>query len=442
MSITVGMKAEKTNTLSGAVIVAFSGGCDSLAMLYLLSKSPKITKLKAVYVNHNLRSNNELFKEIELNKSNCKKLSIPLQIVEIPKGKIYEIAKERGNGIEEAARKVRYDSLERIREKENFDWIATAHNRNDQDETILMRLKKGSPFSSLVGIRKINGKIIRPVLDFHRKDLETILNTAGLTWSEDSTNSELDFTRNKIRNLVIPELKKILPNYSNILACIRQKAVIDSQKVEKIKNPSLTANYLELSHWQKIQLLFRLWNKKMDCELSQNNCNRIIKAIDEKNSMNIAVSGAIVMVLKDKILIEKQKDIDTEQKKYPININTQFTKINLWNNLILSYGTQVKMRDELDIYLDSKELVPPVIVRTANSGDYIKLKDGTKKVTKLLQDMKVPSPLRCCVPVLEDAEGIVGVFARCVGGKDRISIKFRTTLAPTSLTVYIIEKGI
>jgi tRNA(Ile)-lysidine synthase len=124
------------------VIVAFSGGVDSLALLILLKEVIKKENLVAVYVNHRLRSEQELLKEELLNKKNCSFLEIPLRIVYLEKGEVEKISKQRGNGIEEAARYLRYKHLEKIRVKLNFDYIAT--NIRDCEQSNLFYQRKFS----------------------------------------------------------------------------------------------------------------------------------------------------------------------------------------------------------------------------------------------------------------------------------------------------------
>ena len=145
------------------VTVAFSGGYDSLCLLILLKKH--LTTVSALYVNHNLRPEEELARELEINRDNCARLDVPLEIVTLKRGEIERIARERGITIEAAARDARY------RVFENRGIIATAHNRNDQVETVMMKLLSGGTLLSLAG------RYLAPVYGFSalRTKLRTLL---------------------------------------------------------------------------------------------------------------------------------------------------------------------------------------------------------------------------------------------------------------------------
>ena len=137
----------------GKLLIAFSGGSDSLFLLSVLSEAAG-DRTEAVYVNHHLRPETELREEIELNIRNAERLNIPLTIINVPEGEITKLAKEKDCGVEAAAREVRYSILREKADNEHFDWILTAHHREDQAETVLMRILSGSPFTSYQGIRR------------------------------------------------------------------------------------------------------------------------------------------------------------------------------------------------------------------------------------------------------------------------------------------------
>lgn len=173
----------------GKLLLAFSGGSDSLFLLSILSLlAPERTE--AVYVNHSLRPREELDREIALNKNNAGKLGIPLSVFTIPKGSINSLSTEKNCGIEAAARELRYKILLEKARKDGFDWILTAHHREDQAETVLMRILSGSPFTSYQGIARADGMLFRPLLSVAKKDIMAYLEKSGLEWSEDSTNSD------------------------------------------------------------------------------------------------------------------------------------------------------------------------------------------------------------------------------------------------------------
>ena len=203
------------------IYIAFSGGSDSLALLSILSKIMTTPPI-AVYVDHNIRSREELDKEIKKNKENCEKLGCYLIIHTLKQGEVEELCLRDKITTEAAARALRYsffDSLDGL--------VATAHNYDDQVESIFMRLLTGSTFQSLQGIRKRRGKYIRPLLEISKKDIEKYCKDNLLSFSFDSTNSTLFCLRNRVRHLIIPtlnsEIKQTLVNISNNVSSFLDK---------------------------------------------------------------------------------------------------------------------------------------------------------------------------------------------------------------------------
>lgn len=127
-------------------------------------------------------------------------------------------AREKGLGLEEAARDLRYAFLEKTAEDGGFDWIATAHNADDNTETVLFNLARGTGPNGLCGIPPQRGRIIRPLLKLTRAEIEEILAVRGTPHVEDSTNGSDDYSRNRIRHAVVPELRKINPAFSEAVA--------------------------------------------------------------------------------------------------------------------------------------------------------------------------------------------------------------------------------
>ena len=199
-----------------SVVVAFSGGADSLALLVLLSRFLPSGQLVAVYVNHRLRSEEELAAEERLNETNCRTLGIPLRIVRLGRDQVSKLAAERDKGIEEAARTLRYEALQRVREELGFSLIATAHTADDQAETMLMRMLQGSSAAGLRGIARRNGHVVRPILSFTRAGVLAWCES-GLDCSEDSSNAQLHFLRNRIRSQVVPSIAQVFPGYREAL---------------------------------------------------------------------------------------------------------------------------------------------------------------------------------------------------------------------------------
>jgi tRNA(Ile)-lysidine synthase len=205
-----------TPNLEKKFICAFSGGPDSTALLALLTNILPPERLLAAHLNHNIRpqSRTESQKAAEI----AAHLKVPFFLGE---AEALALAKNRGRGLEEAARKARYDFLTQTAKTWGGDYIATGHQANDQAETILLKIFRGGGPSSLVGIRPQKGQIIRPLLGFAREDLLAYLNYRNLPFVLDPSNEDPSFRRNHLRLTVWPELLK---HNSALLAALGRAA--------------------------------------------------------------------------------------------------------------------------------------------------------------------------------------------------------------------------
>jgi len=188
------------------VVIALSGGPDSVALLHVLfSLQQELNiSLYALHVNHMLRNEESEGDEAYV-AGLCSQLGIPLKICRIDVG---SVAREKGLSLEEAGREIRYCELYKHADDIGANRIAVAHNRNDQAETVLMNIIRGTGLKGLAGIDYIRGKIIRPLLGIDRKEIEEYCSENGLIPRIDSTNLRNDFTRNKIRLDLIPFINK------------------------------------------------------------------------------------------------------------------------------------------------------------------------------------------------------------------------------------------
>lgn len=199
------------------VLVALSGGADSVALLLVLHNLGY--KCQAIHCNFHLRGE-ESNRDEEFVTSLCKILGITLDIVHFD---TTEYAKSHGISIEMAARELRYDAFEKQRKLIDAQAIAVAHHRDDSAETLLLNLVRGTGIRGLRGIQPKNGYIIRPLLCVGREDIIDYLKWRGQDFITDSTNLTSDYTRNKIRLEVIPKLAEINPSIKESLAGTAQR---------------------------------------------------------------------------------------------------------------------------------------------------------------------------------------------------------------------------
>ena len=188
------------------VLCAVSGGADSVCLLSLLRRESDITVLCAHY-NHHLRGE-ESHRDESFVRELCARWHIPCRI---GGGDVAAYARENKLGIEEAARERRYDFLRRTAEELQADFIATAHTMNDNAETVLLNMARGTGLAGLGGIPPKRGNILRPLLGVTRQQVEDYLRRENIPWVTDSTNEEDDYARNRVRHHLLPELETIHP---------------------------------------------------------------------------------------------------------------------------------------------------------------------------------------------------------------------------------------
>ncbi len=188
------------------IVIGVSGGPDSICLLHVLYdlKEKLGIEIVVAHVNHMLRDVADL--ETEYVQNFCKILGIECYV---KKADILEISKTQKKGTEEVGRQVRYDFFDEVAKKTNSNKIATAHNSNDRAETVILNILRGSGLCGLKGIEPIrNNKYIRPLINTDRQNIEKYCNDNKLEPKYDKTNGENIYTRNKVRNTVIPYIKK------------------------------------------------------------------------------------------------------------------------------------------------------------------------------------------------------------------------------------------
>ena len=193
------------------VYAAVSGGADSVCLLFLLHaySARRNFSLRVVHVEHGIRGRESLEDE-RFVRGLCDELALPLLSfpVDAPR-----CAEENGLSLEEAARKLRYEAFERLdpadtaRREGGRVRVALAHHREDQAETVLLNLVRGTGLRGLGGMQPVRGRYIRPLLDEERSGIEDYLRQNELTWREDSTNEDVRYTRNLIRHRILPVLR-------------------------------------------------------------------------------------------------------------------------------------------------------------------------------------------------------------------------------------------
>ena len=212
------------------IVIGVSGGPDSICLLHVLNelKNELNFKIYVAHINHMIRK--EADEETEYVKEFCENLGIECYIKRID---VVEIANNLKRGTEETGRQIRYEFFKEVLEKTTSNKIATAHNNNDKVETILMNILRGSGLSGLKGIEAIrDNKYIRPLIETSREEIEEYCKVNNLNPRIDKSNNENIYTRNKVRNVVIPYIKQEFN--SNILKTIRKNQNLLGKFVQNV----------------------------------------------------------------------------------------------------------------------------------------------------------------------------------------------------------------
>lgn len=219
-----------------SIVVGVSGGPDSMTLLSILLKLKEEFNLKiyVAHVNHMLREN--AIKDEEYVKEFCEKNNIEMFI---KKANISEIAKKEKIGLEEAGRNIRYNFFEEVLKNTKSNKIAIAHNLNDKAETIIMNTLRGSGVSGLKGIEAKRKKYIRPLIEIERYEIEKYCIENKINPRHDESNYDNTYTRNKIRNIVIPYIKNefnpnIIKTLNRLSEIIKEEDEYVQSETEKI----------------------------------------------------------------------------------------------------------------------------------------------------------------------------------------------------------------
>src|SRR5574344_1418084 len=220
--------------------VAVSGGADSISLLTSLSHFIPKENLFVVTVNHNLRPAEETEGDAFYVESYCKNLNVNCTRFDVPRGKIISLSKERGMGVEEAARFTRYDLFKTFIIEKNISFLSLAHNQNDQIETVVMRFLKGAGSESLSGIPFAREKFIRPLLNIPRDMIEEYLKAQHIEFRTDKTNFDSSITRNFIRNELMALLDKKMFGWKKAVLSVSKKSYDDDKALNYLTDESIS----------------------------------------------------------------------------------------------------------------------------------------------------------------------------------------------------------
>lgn len=270
------------------LVLGVSGGPDSMAMLSILNriKQEKLISFEFVvaHINHGLRENAKIDEEYV--QEQCKRLEVPCFVLH---ANIRETAEKEKKGLEETGRDIRYSFFNEVSEEVGANKIAIAHNSNDNVETVIMNIVRGSGLSGLKGIEAKSLNYIRPLIEIERYEIEDYCEKEKLNPRHDESNDENIYTRNKIRNVAIPYIKEELN--PNIIEAITRLSSIAKDDL----------NYLDIQTENAYKAIC-LEEKNLKCDV-YNKGEEAIIILDLKrfNAENVAIQKRIILYSINKI---------------------------------------------------------------------------------------------------------------------------------------------
>lgn len=404
--------------ISKDVTVALSGGADSVCLLLVLCKLKEILDLtlSAIHINHSLRGaesdRDELFaKEL------CDKLGVPFFSFKVDAA---AEAEKRGVGVELAARELRYEIFKR----EAKGVVATAHSADDNLETVLFNMTRGSGLRGISGIPPLRDIYIRPLINCSREEIEAFLAEEKIPFVTDSTNLTDEYTRNRIRHRVVPELRSI-----NNSAVAKTSAMCESLREDddflqmtarriytiSLREKGLDAELLKINHpaiIKRVVALYLAEEYSITPEAHELEASvEILKAGGKTN-----LSGNMAAVCRNGFFFvtnqRESGDTAVSFKTEILPLTLPFdTKI---NNLLLKNA------------IDCDKIVGDISLRTRKEGDKIRLRgrNCTKSLKKLFCELRLEKALRDKIPVACDDEGVVWIYS--VGVADRVKVDQHT----------------
>lgn len=377
------------------VVCAISGGADSVALLfacYLLKEKLGIT-LEAAHFNHHLRGE-ESDRDEAFVVGLCDRYDIPLHLggSEIIPGK---------KGLEAAARDARYAFLRSLPGK-----IATAHTADDNAETVLMHLIRGTGLKGLGGITPIHGNVIRPMLNVTRRDVEAFLEEWCLSHMEDSSNETDTFLRNRIRHHVMPLLAQENPKIAESLSQMALRLRLDEEFLSQQINSTTLPTVESLKTMPKAlkSRALEAFLKESGVKEPEDSHIALVEALvfSEKPSARASLPGGVTIAREYDRLVCRTQTEALEERVLPCP-----------GELLLP-GLRITCEPAREaIHTPEAFTVCPVgeiRIRSRKSGDSMRISGGSRSLKKLFIDRKIPAARRPRIPVVCDDAGILGVY--------------------------------
>jgi len=399
------------------IVVGFSGGPDSVFLVEMLKKLQDFFKFKIylVHINHLLRGEDADADE-SFSYDYAKRNNLEIFVKRTP---IKEIAKKTGKTLEEVGREERYNFFSEIYNKVGANKIATAHNKDDQIETFLFRLVRGTSLQGLEGIKLKYNNIIRPISEIYKKDILKYLNKNEIQYKIDKTNFENEFTRNSIRLDLIPFIEKrynikFKDKLFSLIEEIREnnkKNFLDLDEYVDEKNRLTLEKIKTLSLFERKNLLVHFLNKK-NIKINRNKIDEINSLIKSDGTKKIDLDLNF-RIVKDyhHLYIEKKEEETVSclngilQLKIPSE--TYFDKYKIKIEFVEN-KEKTKYKNQYLLYAMNNDIIE---IRYRKEGDRIFLDENhSKKLKEVLINQKVPRDVRDRIPIFLYKNNIFWIY--------------------------------
>ena len=392
------------------LLLATSGGLDSMVMVELFRQLPY--EIALAHCNFQLRGI-ESFEDQKFVENYAEQYAIPLFATQFD---TTAFAKDYKLSTQVAARDLRYNWFYELIEEEQFDYVLTAHHADDNIETFLINLGRGTGLDGLVGIPSQNDKIIRPLLLFSRVEIADYAAETKLQWREDSSNASNKYLRNKIRHDVVPLLKELNANFATTFqntqkylqeaqAMVEDAAIMVYQQVAEQKDDTIHFDLVQLRRLPNYKSYLYHWLK----EFGFTAWNDIYDLVESQSGKQVLSADFRLIKDRDSLLLVPMLESSSGEEFY-IEKGVQDVKIPL--KLSISKVTDRTTSSNTTIFVDESKLVFPLVLKKWQEGDFFQpfgMNGKTKKLSKLFKDEKLSVVDKENIWILWSADTIVWV---------------------------------
>ena len=421
------------------ILLAVSGGIDSMVMADLFIKSGYKTGI--AHCNFSLRGK-ESDKDEELVRNFAQQNNLHFSFIKFD---TKAFAKKENLSIQIAARNLRYRWFEQIRMENDYDVIAVAHNENDNIETLIINLVRGTGISGLTGMRPVNDRIIRPLLFAKRSEIEKYCKKNEIVYREDKSNAETKYIRNRIRHLVLPLLKKINPSLEKTLS----ETIVRLRETDELVEKYISGIRKDISVTDSIstefdaELLHKYINEKSvlfelfrPFGLGGSQTEELKAVIKGKTGIQLYTQTHRILKNRNKVIVSSG---ERNPAKYYIIQNLEDLKkvplIDSVQSIDISSGFNIP-DDKLTACIDENEISYPIIIRKWEKGDYFFPlgMNNRKKISDFLIDLKKSLLDKEKIMVLESDGKIVWVIGERIDSRFKIKPSTVNALILTTLS--------